>query len=159
MQRNFKPRRYRLNIQEKGQFNRIKDAVKLIEDGAVTPYKDGKFWVRTERMSIAYTVSPTSCTCVDFILHQHPCKHMWAAIGGTVVFLIRDILAAKTMDELKGSYKPYADELAALPEAFLTIARSLYATRRDELTARTALAGILVKPQPPSNGRVNGFEL
>jgi hypothetical protein len=165
----FKSKQYRLSLQERSDVNRITKAVKLIEANAVTPMGEGKFHVLSDAQSIGYSVTPTACQCPDFILHQRPCKHMWAAIGGVVALLISDILNAKSLDELIQAHKPYSNELGALPEAFLAIARRYYAARRCELTSgltaeltapiKEGELAFLIKSQPKSNGRYNGIEI
>lgn len=140
--------------------SRIKKAIELIESGAVTPMTDGKWSVRTERMNVQYTVTLTSCDCYDFtetLKGAAPCKHLWAAIGGTSALLISEIHAASSVTELETVGRKYADAMQNIHDAFKRIARDEYKARHNALTGKAGM--ILAQPQPKSNGRYNGIEI
>jgi hypothetical protein len=168
--------------------DRIAKAVELIESGKVYKHTDNTFRVLTERFAGGYTVTLTSCDCADFesrkATDNTPCKHQWAAIGATAAMLIDSIRKAESITALLTIGKQYADAMATLPQAFVTIARNEYRARHCELSSTkggnsgnntpksTVKAPVtlkashidesgmmLIKPQPKSNGTYNGIEI
>jgi hypothetical protein len=137
--------------------DRIQKAIALIEQGKIFKQAEGVYRVFTDRQNVPYTVTAESCDCED---KAAICKHRWAAIAGDAAILIQAIRECQSIGDLENLGKAYAHGLKSLPEVFVKIARSEYRMKCNTFASRNDEANaVLVKPQPKSNGHVNGIEI